>query len=106
MLPTGLALLDERLGGGLPRGQMSEMVGPRSSGRTTMMCAALAAATRRGELVALVDPLDTFDPPSAAACGVALERLLWLRGDGTTMGALAPAGDRSKGRRNGCSIVR
>jgi hypothetical protein len=90
VLPTGLALLDERLGGGLPRGQMSEVVGPRSSGRATVMCAALAAATGRGDLVALVDPMDTFDPASAAACGVTLDRVLWLRGDGTTMGALAP----------------
>ncbi len=95
-LPTGLALLDERLGGGLPHGQMSEVVGPRSSGRATVMCAALAAATGRGELVALVDPLDTFDPPSAAACGVALDRVLWLRGDGTTMGALPPR-EKEKG---------
>lgn len=96
VLPTGLALLDERLGGGLPRGQMSEVVGARSSGRATVMCAALAAATGRGELVALVDPLDTFDPPSAAACGVALDRVLWLRGDGTTMGALPPR-EKEKG---------
>jgi hypothetical protein len=96
VLPTGLALLDERLGGGLARGQMSEVVGPRSSGRTTVMYAALAAATGRGALVALVDPLDTFDPPSAAACGVALDRVLWLRGDGTTMGALPPR-EKEKG---------
>jgi recombination protein RecA len=90
LLPTGLALLDERLGGGLPRGQMSEIVGPRSSGRTTVMCASLAAVTGRGELAALVDPLDTFDPASAPACGVVLDRVLWLRGDGTTTGALPP----------------
>ncbi len=96
LLPTGLALLDERLGGGLPRGQMSEIVGPRSSGRTTMMCASLAAVTSRGELAALVDPLDTFDPASAASCGVVLDRVLWLRGDGTTMGALAPR-EKEKG---------
>jgi hypothetical protein len=96
VLPTGLALLDERLGGGLPRGQMSEVVGARSSGRATVMCAALAAATGRGELVALVDPLDTFEPASAAACGVALDRVLWLRGDGTTMGALPPR-EKEKG---------
>ncbi len=87
VLPTGLTLLDQRLDGGLPRGQMSEVVGPRSSGRATLMCAALAAATGRGELTALVDPLDTFDPESAAAIGVGLEHLLWLRGEGTTMGA-------------------
>jgi hypothetical protein len=94
VLPTGLSPLDQRLGGGLPRGQMSELVGPRSSGRTTLMCAAFSAATCRGELTALVDPLDTFDPESAAACGVALDRLLWLRGEGTTLGAWLP---REKG---------
>jgi hypothetical protein len=88
MLPTGLSALDARLGGGLPRGQMSELVGPRSSGRTALMSAALAAATGRGELAALVDPLDAFDPESAASCGVALERLLWIRGEGMTAGPL------------------
>jgi hypothetical protein len=87
-LSLGVPLLDDRLGGGLPRGQVSEIAGPRSSGRTTIMCAALAASTRRGELAALVDPLDTFDPESAASCGVALERLLWLRGEGATMGSV------------------
>ena len=88
ILSTGLAALDERLGGGLPRGQMSEIVGPRSSGRTTLMCATLAAATERGELAALIDPLDAFDPESAASCGVALERLLWIRGEGMATGPL------------------
>jgi hypothetical protein len=87
-LSLGIPQLDARLGGGLPRGQVSEVVGPRSSGRTTVMNAALAAATRRGELTALVDPLDTFDPESAASFGVALDRLLWLRGEGTTMGTM------------------
>ena len=59
---------------GLPRGQISEIVGSRSSGRQTVLVSRLAAATRRGELVALVDPLDMFDPVSAAAHGVELPR--------------------------------
>lgn len=78
--PTGLALLDERLGGGFPRGQLSEMIGPRSSGRTSVLLRTIAAATARGELVALVDTLDRFDPESAVAAGIALDRLLWIRG--------------------------
>jgi recombination protein RecA len=77
---TGLATLDTRLGGGFPRGQLSELVGPRSSGRTSVLLGMMAAATARGELVALVDALDMFDVESAAAAGVDLDRLLWIRG--------------------------
>ena len=64
----------------MPRGQISEIVGPRSSGRTSITLQLLAAATARGELVALVDALDMLDVDSAAAAGVDLERLLWVRG--------------------------
>src|SRR6476660_2223177 len=77
---TGHAGLDARLSGGIPRGQVSELVGPRSSGRTGLMLQMLAAATRRGELVALVDALDMFDVESAVGAGIELERLLWIRG--------------------------
>ena len=78
--PSNVTALDAQLGGGLPRGQLSELVGPRSSGRTSLMLQLLAAATRRGELVAVVDTLDMFDVESAVATGVDLERLLWVRG--------------------------
>jgi KaiC/GvpD/RAD55 family RecA-like ATPase len=77
---TNLAPLDERLGGGFPRGQLSELVGPRSSGRTSLLLQTLAAATSRGELVALVDTLDAFDVESASAAGIDLDRFLWIRG--------------------------
>ncbi len=75
---TGLAALDA-LTGGLPRGGLSEIAGPSSSGRTGVMLAALAQTTRRREVCALVDASDSFDPASAAATGVDLERLLWVR---------------------------
>jgi len=78
--PTGIARLDALVGGGLPRGQMSELVGPRSSGRTSLTLQMLASATVRGELVALVDALDMLDVESAAAAGIDLDRLLWVRG--------------------------
>jgi recombination protein RecA len=78
--PSGVLSLDAPLGGGFPRGQLSEVVGPRSSGRTSVMLQTAAAATGRGELVALVDALDMFDVESAAAAGVDLDRLLWIRG--------------------------
>ena len=51
---SGLAWLDERLGGGWPRGQVSELVGPRSSGRSWLAAQTMARATRQGELAALV----------------------------------------------------
>ncbi len=77
---TGHAALDARLQGGVPRGQVSELIGPRSSGRTSLLVRMLAAATERGEQVALIDALDMFDVESAAAIGIALDRLLWIRG--------------------------
>jgi hypothetical protein len=77
---TGIARLDAQLGGGFPRGQLSELVGPRSSGRTSVLLQSIAAATARGELTAVVDALDMLDVESAAAAGVDLSRLLWVRG--------------------------
>src|SRR6476646_7947960 len=58
---TAVTALDARLGGGFPRGQISEIVGGRSSGRTSVLLQMLAAATARHELVALVDGLDMLD---------------------------------------------
>ena len=75
---TGVAALDA-FTGGLPRGALSEITGPASSGRTGVMLAALAGATCRDEACALVDASDNFDPASAAAAGVDLDRLLWVR---------------------------
>src|SRR5262245_31210463 len=77
---TDVGCLDTELAGGLPRGQLSELVGGRSSGRTSVLMQMLAAATARRELVALVDALDMFDPASASAAGVDFDRLLWIRG--------------------------
>ena len=79
-LSTGIGELDALLDGGFPRGQLSEIHGPASSGRTGVLLALLARTTRAGALAALVDPLDRFDPGSAAAAGIDLSRLLWLRG--------------------------
>jgi hypothetical protein len=78
MVSSGIAALDA-LAGGLPRGCLTEICGPASSGRTTLLLAALAAATRRGEFCVVVDASDALDPHSAAAAGVDLDRLLWVR---------------------------
>jgi recombination protein RecA len=77
-VPTGLPELDAALGG-LPRGSLTEIFGPRSSGRSSLLASILAAATWREEVCALVDAEDSFDPLSAAAAGVHLDRLLWVR---------------------------
>jgi hypothetical protein len=78
---SGVEALDG-LCGGLPRGAITEIHGEASTGRTAMMLAALAAATRRGETCALIDATDTWDPESAAAAGVELRRVLWVRCNG------------------------
>ena len=92
MLPTGRGDIDARLGGGLPRGELSEIAGARSTGRTTLMCAALASATRGGDAAALVDTLDRFDVESAAAAGVHLANVLWVRGVAASVEAMRASG--------------
>src|SRR6476469_3730913 len=62
-----------------PRGRISEVIGARSSGRTRVLHALLAASTGQGEFAALVDTRDAFDACSAAAAGVELSRLVWIR---------------------------
>jgi len=92
MVSIGIRDLDS-LTGGLPRGCLTEICGPDSSGRTSVLLAALAAATRREEVCALVDASDALDPASAAAIGVEFERLLWVRcggADGPQPSAVSP----------------
>ena len=76
---TGFAELDDLLGGGIPRGQITELVGKASSGCTSVVLSLLAEATARQEIAAYIDASDCFDPPSAERAGVALDRLLWVR---------------------------
>ena len=81
LITTGVPALDTALGGGVPRGQISELVGVVSSGRTAVLHRLLAQATGQGELAAVVDVGDAFDPAAAAAQGVRLDQLLWVRGE-------------------------
>jgi|HubBroStandDraft_1064217.scaffolds.fasta_scaffold18717_1 recombination protein RecA len=78
MVSSGIAQLDS-LTGGLARGCLTEICGSASSGRTSVLLLALARATQRGEVCALVDTSDGFDPASAAAAGMEMSRLLWVR---------------------------
>ena len=75
---SGIPQVDA-LTGGFPRGCLTEVCGSDSSGRTTLLLSALGAATRREEICTLIDVSDAFDPHSATAAGVNLERLLWVR---------------------------
>ena len=78
MVSSGIRELDA-LTGGFPCGSLTEICGNASSGRTSILLAALAQATHRGEVCALVDASDALHPASAAAAGINLERLLWIR---------------------------
>ena len=76
---TGIAELDEVLGGGLPRGSLVELCGHSSSGRTGLCLALLAQATRSQQACAFVDVSDALNPLSLAAAGADLDRVLWIR---------------------------
>lgn len=83
---TGVEAVDALLEGGLPVGAITEMAGPEGSGRTSLALSFLAGIGREGGVGAWVDVSDSLDPESAAAAGVDLERLLWVR-----CGVAAPA---------------
>ena len=61
------------------RGEITEIVGGPSSGRTSHLLACLGDVLSRSETAALVDTEETFDPGSAAQAGINLRRLLWVR---------------------------
>src|SRR5438105_4520439 len=63
----------------LPRGSLVSLIGGPSSGRYSLALAAMAAATRAGELAACIDFGDHLEARGAAQAGVELRRLLWLR---------------------------
>ncbi len=76
---SGVVALDDALGGGWPQGRVCELVGSLSCGRTGVAMATLADATARGEAVAWIDGADALAPAAAAAAGVSLDRVLWVR---------------------------
>jgi len=78
MLTTGISEIDA-MTGGIPRGCLSELYGPASSGKTSVLLATISAATRRDETCVLVDASDSFDPASGQAAGIDFGKLLWVR---------------------------
>ena len=77
--PTGIPALDDALQGGLPIGAITELTGPECSGRTSLALSFLACLTNDNRVCAWVDVSDTLHPESAAAAGIDLNRLLWIR---------------------------
>jgi hypothetical protein len=102
MATSGIPALNA-LTGGLPRGCLTEICGPASSGRTSVMLAALAAATRRGEYCALIDASDTLDPHSLTAAGVDLDHLLWVRCNENSQQRRRDT-EKTKNQKEGCAI--
>jgi hypothetical protein len=87
-ISTGIPAIDSLCSGGLPRGTLTEIYGPPSSGRTTLLLSTLAAVTSNQEYAALIDASDAFDPASAIDAGVHLPRLVWIRCGGNAEHAL------------------
>jgi hypothetical protein len=73
-----------------PPGRLSEIVGPRSSGGSSLLLALIARITRGGQ-VAFVDGMDALDPASASAAGADLSALLWVKCGGRLRVALSAA---------------
>src|SRR5271170_3232631 len=79
MFSTGIEEVDAVLGGGIPRGSVTEVAGVASTGKTSFALSSIAAITQSGAACAWVDVSDALSPESAAAANIALKRLLWLR---------------------------
>ncbi|HSS34936.1 MAG TPA: recombinase RecA, partial [Patescibacteria group bacterium] len=76
-IPTGSIALDLALGvGGIPRGRITEIFGPESSGKTTVCQHVIAEAQARGGVAAFIDVEHALDPGYARACGVNVDELL------------------------------
>jgi len=77
VVPTGAILLDVALGiGGLPRGRVTEIYGPESSGKTTLALHVVAEAQRLGGIAAFIDAEHALDPIYAKRLGVNTDELL------------------------------
>jgi len=77
VIPTGALTLDLALGvGGIPRGRVSEIYGPESSGKTTLALHVVAEAQKTGGVAAFIDVEHALDPVYAKALGVDVDELL------------------------------
>src|SRR6266545_2839134 len=77
VIPTGAIALDLALGvGGIPRGRVTEIYGPESSGKTTLLQHVIAQAQSTGGVAALIDAEHAFDPIYAQNTGVNVDDML------------------------------
>jgi hypothetical protein len=79
LFSTGIEEVDAVLGGGIPRGSITEVAGASSTGKTSFALSSIAAITQSGAACAWVDVSDALSPESAAAAQIVMKRLLWLR---------------------------
>jgi len=79
LFSTGIAEVDAILGGGIPRGSITEVAGAASTGKTSFALSSIASITQSGAASAWVDVTDALSPESAAAAHIVMKRLLWLR---------------------------
>jgi recombination protein RecA len=79
VVPTGIATIDTVLDGGLPVGAVTEMIGAECSGRTALALSFVAQVTKAERVCAWIDVSNALSPESAAASGIDLKRLLWVR---------------------------
>ncbi len=81
MIPTGALPLDVALGGGLPKGRVTEIFGPESAGKTTLALHAIASIQSQGGTAAFIDAEHALDPTYAAAVGIDITSLLVAQPD-------------------------
>ncbi len=79
VIPTGVQAVDHMLGGGIPVGTLIEIIGTECSGRTSLALSIASQCTRSDKFCAWIDVTDNLSPESAAASGMELTRLLWVR---------------------------
>jgi recombination protein RecA len=85
-IPTGFAVLDSALDGGLPRSTIVEVFGPSSSGKTTLALQIAAHAQKNGATAAWIDAEHVFDAPYAASLGVQVEQMPLAQPDSAEQG--------------------
>ena len=93
VVSSGIESLDSILKGGFPVGAVSEVTGPDCAGRTSLAHSLVARVIESGKVAAWIDVSDTFDPASAGAMGIDLQRLLWVRCGVTEISRLEPVRD-------------